>query len=97
GMRIVSTLLALGCAATMAGAADLPGSPMVEVPGGSYLRPLERGGNKRQVDPYLLDVRQVTNAEFLEFVISHPQWRRSNLNELFADSGYLAHWASDTE
>ena len=71
--------------------------PMVRIEGGTYTRPLEKSGQTRQVAPFLLDVRQVTNAEFLAFVIAFPEWRRSRVNRLFADSSYLSHWAGDTE
>jgi sulfatase modifying factor 1 len=71
--------------------------PMVRIAGGSYVRPLEKGGSTRQVAAFLLDVRQVTNAEFLAFVTAHPEWRRSRVKRLRADAGYLRHWAGDTE
>jgi formylglycine-generating enzyme len=70
---------------------------MVRIEGGSYTRPLEKGGQPRQVASFLLDVRQVTNAEFLAFITTHPEWQRSQVNRLFADSGYLRHWAGDVE
>jgi formylglycine-generating enzyme required for sulfatase activity len=69
---------------------------MVPITGGEYLRPLEKGAKPRTVAPFLLDVRQVTNGEFLAFVIAHPQWQRSNINRLFAERSYLSHWAADT-
>jgi sulfatase modifying factor 1 len=72
-------------------------SPMVRIDGGSYTRPLEKAEQIRQVAPFELDVRQVTNAEFLAFVTARPEWRRSQVNRLFADEGYLRHWASDIE
>lgn len=71
--------------------------PMAKIEGGSYARPLEKSGQTRTVAPFLIDVRQVTNAEFLAFVTAHPEWRRSHVNRLFADSSYLRHWAGDTE
>ncbi len=71
--------------------------PMARIEGGSYARPLEKTGQLRTVGPFLLDVRQVTNAEFLAFVTARPEWRRSRVNRLFADAGYLRHWAGDTE
>jgi len=49
------------------------------------------------VAPFRLDVRPVTNAEFLEFVRAHPKWRRSQVSPLFADPGYLADWAGDLD
>jgi formylglycine-generating enzyme len=89
-------LMFLGVCVT-AGAAEMSGSPMVSIPGGLYQRPLEKGGGRRTVKPYQLDVRQTTNAEFLTFVMAHPEWRRSRINRLFAEQNYLSHWAGDTE
>jgi sulfatase modifying factor 1 len=71
--------------------------PMARIEGGRYSRPLEKSGQTRQVATFFLDVRQVTNAEYLAFVTNHPEWRRSRVNRLFADSSYLSHWAGDTE
>jgi formylglycine-generating enzyme required for sulfatase activity len=70
---------------------------MVRIEGGAYTRPLEKAGQTRVVAPFELDVRQVTNAEFLAFVTARPEWRRSRVNPLFADASYLRHWAGDTE
>jgi sulfatase modifying factor 1 len=89
--RVVEILL--GSLLTLAAAAE----PMAKIEGGSYARPLEKSGQIRQVATFLLDVRQVTNAEFLAFVTARPEWQRSRVNRLFADSGYLRHWAGDTE
>ncbi len=94
-MKLSAVILALGCAAAIAG--ELSSSPMVTIEGGEYRRPVEKAGVPRRVEPYLLDVRQVTNAEFREFVIAHPRWRRSHVNRLFADAAYLANWTGDTE
>ena len=90
-------VVVLSVTSLAAGAGEITTSPMVAIPGGVYQRPLEKGGRKRTVTPFQLDVRQVTNAEFLAFVAAHPEWRRSRVNRLFADEGYLAHWAGDTE
>lgn len=35
----------------------------------------------------------VTNGEFLEFVRSHPRWRRDRVPAVLAESRYLSHWA----
>lgn len=69
---------------------------MVRIEGGTYQRPLEKTGRLRVVDPFLLDVEQVTNAEFLAFVTGHPEWQRSRVGSFHADAGYLKHWESDT-
>jgi formylglycine-generating enzyme required for sulfatase activity len=49
------------------------------------------------VHAFLLDIRPVTNAEFLAFVRADPRWRRSWASPLFADPGYLALWSGDLE
>jgi formylglycine-generating enzyme len=43
---------------------------------------------------YRLDARPVSNQQFLEFVHAQPQWRRDRVARLFADEGYLSHWAA---
>lgn len=72
---------------------------MVLIPAGVY-EPILRGQDdpaKVPVPPFLLDVRPVTNAEFLAFVRANPKWRRSKVGPLFADPGYLSHWTGDLE
>jgi sulfatase modifying factor 1 len=86
-------LLLFGCLLAVAPAEV----PMVRIEGGSYARPLEKSGQTRQVATFSLDVRQVTNAEYLAFVTEHPEWRRSRVNRLFADESYLRHWTGDSE
>jgi len=52
------------------------------------------GKARTHVAAFLLDRRPVTNAQFLDFVRSHPQWRRDRIASLFADREYLSHWAA---
>lgn len=69
--------------------------PMVAVGPGSY-RPIYAASVKEQEVPlpaFSLDVAPVTNAAFLEFVKANPLWRRDRVRGLFADPGYLKHWA----
>ncbi len=49
-----------------------------------------------KVGPLLIDETPVTNQEFLKFIKANPNFSRSKIPKLFADSGYLSHWASDT-
>lgn len=49
------------------------------------------------VPAFLLDALPVTDAQFLAFVTAQPQWRRSEVSRLFADSTYLEHWAGNFE
>ncbi len=45
------------------------------------------------VEAFRLDRHPVTNGEFLAFVLAHPTWERGRVASLFADQGYLSHWA----
>jgi formylglycine-generating enzyme len=94
-LRAVAAAL-LGLAAARA---DVAGANMVVIPAGTHA-PLIRSKDEPERVPvasFLLDARPVTNAEFLEFVRSHPTWQRSRVSPLFADSSYLTAWAGDLE
>jgi len=69
---------------------------MVRVPGGLY-GPFQQveGEAPTRVAAFWLDVRPVTNAEFLAFVEAQPRWRRTQASRLFVDDAYLAAWAGD--
>ncbi len=95
--RLVLALLASGGAALRA--EDAAPAGMVAIPAGAYA-PLVRQKDEPETVPvaaFWLDARPVTNAEFLAFVTAHPQWRRSRVSPLFADTGYLGHWTGDLE
>jgi formylglycine-generating enzyme len=103
--RIVSGLLAIGVALTSVPSRgestdhEPATSVMIVVPAGTYA-PLLRTRDEPERVPvaaFKLDVRPVTNAEFLAFVRAHPRWRRSEVAPLFAEAGYLGDWASDVE
>ena len=83
-------LLALPVAGVLAGEVD-----WVKVPGGSFRTALKYEDGKgaaAKVAPFALQKRPVTNAEFLAFVQSHPQWRRDRVATVFADARYLSQW-----
>jgi formylglycine-generating enzyme required for sulfatase activity len=88
--------LLAGCCIVAAAGEPAATSPQAAIAGGIYRRPLEKGGQTRTVADFRIDVRQVTNAEFLAFVITHPEWRKSRASRLFADEAYLSKWAGDT-
>src|SRR3569833_308117 len=52
------------------------------------------GQERVHVAAFRLDKAPVTNAQFLDFVRSHSQWRRDRVASLFADGEYLSHWAA---
>ncbi len=69
---------------------------MVTIPTGNYKPFFTTQTNKPiQVNTFRMDEHAVTNLEFLEFVKANPQWQRSKVNRLFADTNYLRHWKSD--
>lgn len=73
-----------------------PPPGMAAVGPGTY-RPLYPAAPEERsvlVDRFFLDVHAVTNAEFLQFVQARPEWRRDRIKRLFADDGYLSHWAA---
>lgn len=104
--RAFATLVALAFATVVSAgneqhvlAAVPPPLGMVLIPGGDYVPPLRAKDEPERVAvaAFWLDAQPVTNAEFLAFVRAHPQWQRSRVSPLFADSGYLGDWAGDEE
>ena len=71
---------------------------MLKIEGGSY-RPFvgKESDSLSFVNSFLMDETAVTNAEFLEFLKKNPQWTKSQVLKLFADSTYLHSWKSDYE
>jgi formylglycine-generating enzyme required for sulfatase activity len=72
---------------------------MALIPAGDYT-PLyigDGGALAIRVPAFYLDVRPVTNADFLSFVRANPAWSRSRVPVLFAEAGYLESWAGDEE
>lgn len=49
------------------------------------------------VSSFYLDETAVTNAEYLKFLKANPQWSKSKILRLYADSTYLRNWKSDFE
>ena len=97
----MSTRLALHLLASLIALFAVRGAEpgMAAIPEAIY-RPLFRGekdAKEIRIGAFQLDVRAVTNGEFLDFVRENPKWQRSQVKRLFADELYLAHWAGDLE
>jgi len=73
---------------TTPGVAEIVAKPPASVPAPA---------TRRRVAAFEMDVTQVTNAQYLDFVRDHPQWRRSKVKRLLAEATYLAHWQGDLE
>ncbi len=90
-MRRAAALLAcaLSCVAAHAAAQDY-----VALPGGEFRGALryEDAKNGVRIAPFQLMRKPVTNAQFLDFVKAHPQWRRDRVAGVLAEPRYLSHW-----
>jgi sulfatase modifying factor 1 len=74
-----------------------PPPGMVFIPGGDYKPLYAKEATPRTAPAFFMDAVQVTNAQFLNFVVAHPEWRRSQVRSAQADSNYLKHWAGDLD
>lgn len=70
---------------------------MAEVKGGIYIPLYGSEDEPVEVNAFLMDVYPVTNADYLEFVKKHPEWKKTKVKKLFADEAYLSTWESDTD
>lgn len=68
---------------------------MMKINKGSYIPLYGVDQQPVLVSPFLMDIYPVTNQEFLEFVKEHPEWKKSNVKPIFADSAYLNTWEND--
>jgi len=66
----------------------------VPIAGGTFASalPVDNKAADITVDGYRLREDLVTNAEFLAFVTTHPEWRRDRVAPVFAEARYLSHW-----
>lgn len=96
----MKTLIALaGLLLSSLAAVPSRDAEMATIPPGAY-RPLfraDKATKEVRVATFFLGVKPVTNGEFLAFVRANPAWQRSRVKRLFADEGYLSHWAGDLE
>jgi formylglycine-generating enzyme required for sulfatase activity len=100
---VVVTLLLTGLILAPIAAGPSSASPegMVLIPAGTF-RPFYRdtAGAKPggiPVRAFFLDATPVTEGEFRTFVRDHPQWRKSKVKPLFAESNYLQDWRDDLD
>lgn len=88
-----------GTLATDIAGSQLSSFRLLPIPAGTYTPLFRTTADLPQVKvaAFLLAERPVTNADYLVFVTANPQWRRSRISPLFADSSYLENWAADLE
>jgi serine/threonine-protein kinase len=49
----------------------------------------------REVSAFRMDLYPVSNRDFLDFVATHPQWKKSRIASELHDGDYLKHWQGD--
>ncbi len=89
--------MALLSRASSGAIAETAGAGMAEVPGTLYRFPFRNAGVREStmVKPFRLDRHPVTVREFLAFVRKNPEYAKSRIKPLFADSLYLNSWSAD--
>jgi len=73
---------------------------MATVRGGKYTAIVKTAGkppSARTINAFLLDRYPVTVRQYLEFVQTHPEWRRSRQSDVHADAAYLRRWRTDSD
>ena len=48
-----------------------------------------------RIEPFLIDARAVSRAEYRSFIEANPRWRRGAAPGVFVDENYLGGWAAD--
>jgi formylglycine-generating enzyme len=71
------------------------GVDFANIPGATFhsAMPASKDSKSVTVADFRLARAPVTNREFLAFARRNPQWQRGAAPALFADAGYLRHWA----
>lgn len=100
-MRVWLTIAGMvGCVASDGVAQTAPSEAPFRTIAAGRLRPMFVAGvpdSGVRVQAFRLQTRAVSNAEYLRFVVKNPEWRRSRVPRIAADSLYLRHWLSDTQ
>jgi formylglycine-generating enzyme len=88
--------LALLIGALALGSTQAAGAAYVKLPAGEFdsVLKFDDKGSRVRVAAFGLMPHPVTNAQFLAFVRTHPQWRRNAVAGVFAEPRYLSHWAA---
>jgi len=74
-----------------------PNQSMAPIPAGIFCYPFRSKGLRDSIylNAFELDKRPVTVEQFSNFLIQHPEYSKSKIKSVFADSQYLASWSQD--
>lgn len=71
-------------------------SEMVRIPSGKWKPFLKddslKINSETKVNGFFMDVYPVTQGDFYEFTLKHPDWKKGKPSSLFVDAGYLSDW-----
>ena len=87
-------LVAAALLATFSGAGDACAARYVPISSGAFRSALQPDGQPAltTVMPVMMRTTLVSNAEFREFLVTHPAWRRDLVPSVFAGGDYLSQW-----
>ena len=95
--HLVPVIVTIAASVLASALARGPGLDAVAIPAGSFETILVIDEATVAIEAFTLARTPVTNAQFLAFVHDQRAWRRSDVPSVFADWGYLRHWADDLE
>lgn len=92
----IALSLALMCV-RLSGQPAIPAKgDMAFIPAGIY-EPMYSSDNETvPVNAFYIDRLTVTNSDFSKFTEEYPEWGKDGVKKLFADQGYLKHWAGNS-
>ena len=79
----------------------VPATPagMVLIPAGEFQMGSNNGGDSDErpvhtvyVDAFFMDIYEVTNAQYKQFVDANPQWGKDRIPSSYHNGDYLEHW-----
>ena len=91
-LACLGSLAGLLCALHRPGLAEPVDAQYLSVPAGTIASVLSGGSSDNAPTPvaaFSLRARPVTVAEFLRFIVAHPEWSRAQVPAVFADGNYL--------
>lgn len=75
---------------------------MVLIPAGEFQMGSNDGDSDEKpvhtvyVDAFYMDIYEVTNAQYKQFVNANPQWGKDRIPSNYHDGNYLKHWSGNT-
>ena len=49
------------------------------------------------INAFYIDKYEVTNAQYKEFLLTNPEWKKANIEDRFHDGNYLKDWSDEND